>query len=785
MTSLYVTGVGAATALGLDAERTVASLRSGLDAFAKVPFWGEHRKDLQAARILGYAEGVSGVQRFEALAMKALVPAIGDVPAHRMHRLVLFLGLPRATRPGVPDRLAEKLVPQLARRLRLPTSNIRPIAAGRPSAFLGLREAVALCAEGFECIVGGVDCLVNRASLAALSKARLLKEAWDGFIPGEGAAFVRLSPVPSYGPWGPPASGVAGIGVATEPADGTREHPLVGVGVSRAFLAAASEAGLKDGDIGLCINDVNGARAAFEDEAYGWIRFFRSQRPDAFLEVQHVASYLGESGAAVGGLLLIWGSAVLDLGMRSATGVLLSASDDHIRTAVVLRPGRRRSEPSGQRSLRPFDVGIEATALHAPEAAPRSRFDEDIGLKIAGIDRGDVARLEQNLDALGAMLTVVRLHHMQGTAPWQDLAGYEDRLVAHADALGWGRGGARACARPRLSSGEPDEAAAAALVLLSFPVDTTDSRAIIEAATKDAAHASWIHEACLYAPPSTAAQVLSMMTTYPALAPGAFDAARVANLVRVEHLDPWLGTPLGELRGALLRAYGWLVARDRWAAASSLLTPEDGGNLETVLAALVLSPDARDVFDRLSIRAFADAPLAFAFHFLRAGREVVPTAGILNVPPSIATVEAAGWSGESEAQEWLLAALEHEEEPIRVEAARALLRIYGAGPQERVEVPDEHHPDGKVRVVRLSQSSDLWRRLIVPPPHRPLRYGRPMSARTALESLARPELGTRDRTLAAWEHILRVGSQPPFHPRHPVRRQRIELGKAGFVLSSR
>src|SRR6185312_11039218 len=59
--TLCIEAVGAVTALGHDVERTVASLRSGLDAFKEIPFWGGTGEDLKAAPIVGYAEGICGI----------------------------------------------------------------------------------------------------------------------------------------------------------------------------------------------------------------------------------------------------------------------------------------------------------------------------------------------------------------------------------------------------------------------------------------------------------------------------------------------------------------------------------------------------------------------------------------------------------------------------------------------------------------------------------------------------------------------------------------------------
>ena len=43
----------------------------------------------------------------------------------------------------------------------------------------------------------------------------MLKEEWDGFIPGEAAAFIRVSGKPGIGCWGRPAVAIAGVGTGS------------------------------------------------------------------------------------------------------------------------------------------------------------------------------------------------------------------------------------------------------------------------------------------------------------------------------------------------------------------------------------------------------------------------------------------------------------------------------------------------------------------------------------------------------------------------------------------
>ena len=78
----------------------------------------------------------------------------------------------------------------------------------------------------------------------------------------------------------------------------------------------------RDNDIGLRINDINGSRAAFEDDAMATTRFYRSPR-EGVLDVWHLGSYLGETGAAAGAIELIWGASMGELAVQVIIDLLL------------------------------------------------------------------------------------------------------------------------------------------------------------------------------------------------------------------------------------------------------------------------------------------------------------------------------------------------------------------------------------------------------------------------------------------------------------------------------
>ncbi len=766
MNPLYVVGVGAVTPLGFDALRTLASLRSRLDAFRTLSVVGESGKELVAARVSGYAEATHGARRYAAFAVAALKEALGDLPRGEWRRVVVFLGLPRASRPGAPAGLAPIVCAAVSDQLGIARENIRAVTAGRVSAHLSLAEARLLCDRGVPCLVGGVDTLSDSASLVALSKAGKLKEDWDGFIAGEGAAFVRVSGRPGNGAWGRAAPEITGLGWATETADGSAEHPLVGVAVNQAVRDAARDAGVTDADFDLRINDVNGERASFEDDSFGFVRFFRTPR-SSYLEVLHPSSYLGEMGAAGGGIALLWAAANLELGLGDRRCVLVTASDERDRAALVLRKGRTASSAPPVTAVR---ADREALLVHAN--SPRDGLvDDPYGLHVEGVDQGHRGLLSANLDGVATSLVVIVGHHEEGVAPWEDAWRYEDRLIAHADAIAWGGRDGQALASERLESDEPEDAAAAAIAFLSWAGGRGIADALIKAGLQSSPHARWICNACIYGPRPTAAAALLAMMSVPDLSAGALEAARIAGVIDRESIVNWLQR--STLATDVVRVCGWQAVREWWRRLAPMVDGSFRSDQEAMLAALVLSDDPQSTLARLEVRRFSDAPLVWTLASMRSRRSLIVDSQAFDEPLTVEALEAMGWCGESGAQRWLLDALERDDAALRAAAARALKMIYGRAPQESVEDDSERVSPAK----RLAQDPAVWIKSIIPSPHPPLRLGKPFGPQSPVRTLAWPDLGTRDRTIAAWEHVLWSGTPLGFHPRQLTRLQRRELGQ--------
>ena len=784
MTKLYIHNASAITAAGHDIFHTLASLRVGIDRFKEVPFWGETGLDLQTAPVEGYAEVIGGIDRYEALTLKALRPCLEDLSTSEQKRTVIFLGLPRPERPGVPDVLSNTLTQRLLSHLDGTNVHIQPVSLGRTSVFFSLKMAQEFIHQGkFEnFIVGGVDTLLNANSLKGLSEAGLLKEDWDGFIPGEAAAFLQIRAKPGIGCWGRPAIAIAGVGTATEMADGTAENPLVGKGVFAAFKDAMNAAGLPDSDIDLCINDINGARAAFEDEAFGQIRFFRTPREQGHLEVWHPASYLGETGAAVGAIELIWGSAALELGFAPGPGILASTSDAELRAAAYLRYDQPAHQDQAQFKVR---IGAGSPILHLEQQRESRSDEDDPGLHLADVDNLHRHLAQENFDELSWLISMREYHHLESGDPWADIEEFEERLVAHLDALAWSGNLARELAIEFLSSKEMEEVAAATMVLLSVPLDKPRWDLLLETAAKSEEQAQAMISVLPHLPKETAEPLLMSLAYKGTIQTRseAIHALAIAGWVTEELLNRLVQEASQELLVPIVEAAGSAGYSQLWNVIAPYIKSQARQLTGVGLcAAMAICP--RNT--RIPVYNYAQLPLeepiTCALVSLRDGTSfLAQLQDIISVTPQM--IEAIGWAGEPGVSSYLMDILMSGEDEHKTAAANALYRIYGCELKEEVEISISDPEDDEEElseIERLSQDPSEWKEALQVFEHQQrgnarLRHGQPWTKQSALRHLQRPEGNYEERLIAVWEYAV-VNRKPlPLPPLRFIEKQKAAL----------
>jgi 3-oxoacyl-[acyl-carrier-protein] synthase-1 len=237
-----------------------------------------------------------------------------------------FIGVhePESGKTPVDEKaFLEALDQQLAKpTLDLAKSHVVP--NGRAAAYFALRAGLdALAAGAPTVLVGAVDTYLDLALLANLdAEDRILTErVMDGFIPGEGAAFLRLR----SGPSAPrPAAIVGGATTEHDPGHRYSTAPHKGEGLSNAFAKLAAEA-MPRTFVSTMICGLNGESYFAKEWGVAHLRAAQLFAPD--MTFNHPADCWGDAGAATGALLLALASHDLATGTRRAPALTWASSD--------------------------------------------------------------------------------------------------------------------------------------------------------------------------------------------------------------------------------------------------------------------------------------------------------------------------------------------------------------------------------------------------------------------------------------------------------------------------
>jgi 3-oxoacyl-[acyl-carrier-protein] synthase-1 len=210
---------------------------------------------------------------------------------------------------------------------------------GRAGGFLALAEALAMleAGEAGPMIVGGVDSYLDLYLLGTLdAEGRILGNGvMDGFIPGEGAAFLLLGPVreSEHGA----ASALARIAAAAFGAEkGHRygEEPYRGEGLAETFARLFSADGAGDERVATVLAGLNGENFGAKEWGTASLRSRPHFVDDIHLE--HPVDCFGDVGAALGSLLVSLGAVGIRNGYLRAPCLAWCSSDREERGAALL-----------------------------------------------------------------------------------------------------------------------------------------------------------------------------------------------------------------------------------------------------------------------------------------------------------------------------------------------------------------------------------------------------------------------------------------------------------------
>lgn len=358
-----ILGIGMVTPVGLSARQTAASVRTGIGRLAE-SYVTDRCGEMMVMGLCDLAELPPLVEdlddpddpaqelsprqdRLARLAGPALLEALGS---ESRTALPLLLALPEhhaETRDAVGAEMTAILAAQTGRSFDGDSS--RTYALGRAGGFAALGDALEMLADRGDrrdrrapprlVLVGAVDSYLDLGLLQALDESGRLKtgEISDGFVPGEGAAFLLLGAAGSAARSGRrPIARIAAVGRAIEPGHLYSEEPHRGDGLSAAFgaLFAAAGGGASNVDVGCVYAGLNGESYWAKEWGVAQIRCAAYLRDG--LRIEHPADCFGDAGAALPLIMLGLGALELSRDRIDGDCLVWGGADRGERGAALL-----------------------------------------------------------------------------------------------------------------------------------------------------------------------------------------------------------------------------------------------------------------------------------------------------------------------------------------------------------------------------------------------------------------------------------------------------------------
>jgi 3-oxoacyl-[acyl-carrier-protein] synthase-1 len=345
-----VAGVGMMTSVGLSTKETSASVRSGLMRFGQsqlldkksLPFTLAVVPDDGLPPLADVLDGdplTSRERRLLRLATKPLreclapLATVGPPPS-----LPLCLALPEDETLVPLDRakFLQRLALQTDGAIDPSRSSSSPV--GRAGGLLAVGQAVAAIESGVADLVvaGAVDSYRDPYVLGVLDvRARVKSSAnLDGFIPGEGAAFLLLaSPQAAAGRGLTPVARLSRVAAGFEAGHLGSAEPYRGDGlaatVAQLVALSAVEEPLQE-----VYSSMNGESHWAKEWGVTYIRNKALFRPD--FDMHHPADTLGDTGAAAGPLMVGLAALGIKASYRRSPALVYGSSDRGPRAAVVV-----------------------------------------------------------------------------------------------------------------------------------------------------------------------------------------------------------------------------------------------------------------------------------------------------------------------------------------------------------------------------------------------------------------------------------------------------------------
>lgn len=346
---VVVAGVGMLTAVGLSAAETAASVRAGIAMFTESSIRDHRLEPFTLAEVpddglpplhetLAATTGLTSREmRMLRLAAPPVLECLGAL-AGKDVRPGLMLALPEFETTLPLDRSA--FLGWLAVQAGDVFDPERSDAAfmGRAGGLLAIDAASATIRSGRAtfALAGGVDTYRDLYVLGTLDMEKRVKSAahLDGFIPGEGAAFLllaseaaaRRAKLPALATLAPASHGV-------EPGHLYSEETYRGDG-----LAAVVRQLAESGDVARPVREVYSSMNGENHWAKEWgVSFIRNRSMfDEEHGFHHPADSFGDTGAACGPLMVGLAALGIGAGYRNQPALVYCSSDRGDRAALTV-----------------------------------------------------------------------------------------------------------------------------------------------------------------------------------------------------------------------------------------------------------------------------------------------------------------------------------------------------------------------------------------------------------------------------------------------------------------
>lgn len=345
-----ILGLGMVTPVGLLARTSAAAIRAGISRVKGSPPRDKHFKP----QVMGLVDEAylpplkPAVQATSAklpvrngrmlrLAALALQEALADWSGAPPALLLALPEVPRTGQDPVDAEFLRHLAAQSEARFDLQQGRV--FRNGRAGGLMALQHALDLLDRGRAAVVcvGGVDTYMDLRLLAELDAENRLvgTGSGDGFIPGEGAAFLLLAGpgVARARSWAPLAR-LLGAGEGAEKGHLYSKAPHLGDGLADAFHTLFSSLPVGTPRVSCVYAGLNGEHLWAKDWGVAYLR--NASRFEPHFRVEHPVEFLGDPGAALGPLMVGLAAIGLQRGYRQGPCLVWCASDREERAAALV-----------------------------------------------------------------------------------------------------------------------------------------------------------------------------------------------------------------------------------------------------------------------------------------------------------------------------------------------------------------------------------------------------------------------------------------------------------------